>query len=418
MNRRKQPQRVPPPITFGDEALAGEAILRECPDELGVLLWKVARSVSLCAGLPERERATAYSDEARIRRAERLRVAEVGGALHEAISEASSVLEPGEVDLGVVARGCSSISRWALASERSGTALEFAQAAALICPGSPEFAYAVAGIARRRAEYPRAETWYRKAINVARAAKDRRTFTHAWLGFGTLHMLRGNYPAARAAFFRGLRAAKRGSLKELVGKAYHDLTDWATRMECSAEVDKYAQAALEAYGPGHARIPALAHDVAVHWMKRGYFAEALKVFQSIPDTFGGPDEQLAASMSRVRAAGGAGDRATFEAEWDRAQRLLENPLTAQRAASALVYMARGAEMLGEHERARRAAVEAKRLAEGRGEMKTITEAEAILDSVSHHTPHAEEETAKKRPPKIVRRLSEDFTIAMATASDG
>jgi tetratricopeptide (TPR) repeat protein len=379
---RRQPQRLPPPITWGASALDGGLILEEFPDDLGLVLWKTARSVHLWAELPHSERAEAFAPSAFQGRIRFLKQAVPDTGLRRLLESASDVLRGVAVDTVGIAAACRRLAEWADEGGKLATALEFMQAAAFVRPEDADLPLAVAKLARRSAEYARAETWYRQAISTARRTRNRSAFARAYLGLGITHRQRGAYPAARNALLRSLRAARRHSLREVVAMAYHELAGIGIRTSNASEVRRYTRAALEAYGPGNPGLTALAHDVAVFWMKLGYFPAALRVFSAIPASYGGATEQLALHANRVRAAGAVGDRDLFEDSWAEADQFILRADTAQTAADALVSMTRGAQSIGDWSRAEEAGRRARELAKQRGEFEQLAEADALLEAIT------------------------------------
>jgi tetratricopeptide (TPR) repeat protein len=302
--------------------------------------------------------------------------------LRHLLESAAGVLRGAAVETAEIAAACRRLAEWADEGGKLATALEFMQAAALVHPADADLPLAVAKLARRSAEYARAETWYRQAISTARRTRNGSAFARAYLGLGITHRQRGAYPAARNALLRSLRAARRHSLRDVVAMAYHELAGVGIRTSKASEVRRYTRAALEAYGPGNPGLTALAHDVAVFWMKLGYFPAALRVFSAIPANYGGATEQLALRANRVRAAGAVGDRDLYEDSWAEADQLLLRSDTAQTAADALVSMTRGAQSIGDWPRAEETGRRARELARQRGEFEQLAEADALLEAIA------------------------------------
>src|SRR5690606_25268000 len=125
-------------------------------------------------------------------------------------------------------------------------------------------------------------TWYRQAISRARKGRQWYEFSRSYIGMGTIFVLRGNYPAARKSLIRGLRAAKRFSIRPLAAAAYHELMVLAIQAARPIEVTRYAHSAILAYGKGNPRLPALAFDYGAFLMSKGHYAEALRTFRSVP----------------------------------------------------------------------------------------------------------------------------------------
>lgn len=410
MTRRRQPHRVPPPITFGSERLDGVAILEENAGPGSLDLWRLARRVHLIAMLPpqDRERFVGSSFELPLQSLQTAQMPrEVSAALIALVEDGAA-----PDSLVEVARA---VAKWADDLGRLGTAVEFMQAAALLRPEDPELANAVARLCRRRGDHPRAESWYRQGLWSARQRRDWRASARSHLGFGTLHIIRGNHPAARKAFMRGLRAAKRGGGRDLISAAYHELTVWAIRVQKPAEVSRFASFALQAYGPHHPRLPALAHDLGLMWMKQGYFREALEVFQTIPREFGELVDQLARAACQTRAASGIGDRHTYEAAWVDTLALIRSSSTVQSHASVYLDLAHAARNVNEYERARWAGELSLELAEARGETKVSVEAEGLLDSLAQPASDDAKGDSVKSADARTARLREDYLAAVTAA---
>jgi tetratricopeptide (TPR) repeat protein len=410
-SKRRQPQRLPPPITHGAEALDGEVILNEHPDELGLLLWKTVRSIRLWAELGEGERGRAFDQEAHHRRLERLNAASVPAEIAGPLTRAADVLHP-RARSATIAAACRSVAQWSSSQGAVGTAIEFLQAAALALPTDAALAHDLARLARTHAEYLRAETWYRQAIARARRAGQWYDFARAYIGLGNTFRLRGSFPQARKCLIRGLRAAKRFSHQPLVAAGYHDLMVLALNSGRPAEVTRYAHAALHAYGQGHSNLPALAFDYGAFILESGYFAEALRIFRSVPDTFGQPIHQLTRYSAIVRAAGALRDRSVYAEAWSAAEALIDRADVVSAATYALMDMARGAEGMGDVEAAERTALRSVEAASEHGETALEQEALAVLASARSAGALARSGTSGKEVPVDVLRLVEDFEVGL------
>jgi tetratricopeptide (TPR) repeat protein len=291
--------------------------------------------------------------------------------------------EPTQISEEMVALACRRVSQWADDEGLLTTALAFAQAAATVTPGDAGTAFAVGKLARRRAEHARAETWFRRTIALARQIGDWSTYSQAFLGLGNMYHQRGNLPAARRFLIRAMRAAQRNSLHSIEGSAQHDLFAVAGEADRNEEAHQWARGAYEAYGPHHSAMPRLAHDVAYWWIRRGYYAEALPVLDSVLPHFSQPGARVTVLGSIARAAGGLGQRERFREAWEAAHDLLRNT-TDEGAAQGLLDMAHGAATLGLWDKAETAAREALETGSRRNESKIRLTAESLLDSVRHH----------------------------------
>lgn len=379
--------RVPPALRRGDEVFEGLGILDEVSGERGLLLWQSLRDALLWAEAAEEEREALFAPDA-----ERTRMAMVlAAAPPEALEEPLAVLarmlaEATAIGEETVALAALRVSQWADEEGLMTTALSFAQAAATVTPGDPAAASRVARLARRRAEYARAETWYRRTIALARQVGDWATYSQAFLGLGNMAMVRGNLPGARRLLVRAFRAAQRNSLHHLEGMALQDLFGVAVEAGRPDDAQQYARAAFEAYGPLNPALPRLAQDVAYWWVTQGQAAKALPVLRSVLAriTDGDAPDRMATLGSIARATGILGEREEFRAAWDAVYDLLDQTGADVRAAQGLLDTAHGASSLGLWDRAETAAREALNIAGRRSEGKVRLAAEALLESVRHH----------------------------------
>jgi tetratricopeptide (TPR) repeat protein len=405
--------RIPPALTRGAESMPAIGILDEIPGDLGVLLWRSVRNVSLWAGTPPARRGALFDGGAAdVRESDAARV-EVEPEMVAPLSVMVRLLEsPGGMDVGRVVNACRRISAWAEQRGALATALEFMQAAALAAPQVAALAYAVGRLARRRAEYDRAESWFGRAVVQARRSRDWRSYALAFSGLGNLNVQKGNFPTAKRAHVRCLRAALRHDLHDLQGSAYHDL--FVTEIETGAggSADAFAEQAFRAYGEGNPRVPRLAYDVAYHWMLEGFFSDAQRLAQALERHFEAPAEQALVLGLVARSAGGAGDRVGFE----RARRGVEalpSGAGEDSAARALLGVAYGAASLGEWEMARDYAEKALHLATERREGRVVMAAEAALQSVSAGL------SAQANPPRpSATRLADAFVEALTRPAAG
>jgi tetratricopeptide (TPR) repeat protein len=389
----------------------GISILDEVSGDLGLLLWRSARNVTLWAETPAEQRATLFpGDAARSRIADLARV-DVPAELRGPLSVLTELLaRPGEVDLPRLVNACRRIAVWAEQRGELATALEFSQAAALAAPESASLAYAVGRLARRRAEYDRAESWYTRAAVQGRQSADWRSYALAFSGMGNLHMQRGNYPAARRSHLRCLHAAERNGLLELVGSAYHDLFLTAVENGAGSEADELAVLAFRAYGTRDKRIARLGYDVAYHWALQGYFARALKVAEALVLHMIDDSERAVVLGLIARAAAGLGLRDLFITAAAETRLLAEREGARETAARALLGVVYGAANLGEWELAQDVGMRAVNIARRRSEGRVLLAAEAALESVQNRYIAPLETTARSAAAEF---LAEDFVAALA-----
>jgi tetratricopeptide (TPR) repeat protein len=409
--RRRWRWHVPPALMHGADQLEGGEVLAEMDGAQAMVMWQLVRDVMLWGSADPEARAGLFVPGAHARWAAALEVAGVDAAVEQPLRAVAEVLRtPGTVTEAELTAACRAVSLWADERELLGTALAFAQAGAVASPRDAAMGYRVGLLARMRAEYPRAESWFRRVIGLGRQAKDWESYARAFLGLAGLYIQRGNYPAARRFLIRCLRAARRHGLRELQAKAYHDLFVIAMQTEQFADANELARLAFRAYGPRHPRIPALASDIALLWMLRGEFEPALAALQAAHAHLSHPCEQLLSWGNIARAAGGVGDRAAFDRAWDEIWSYAGEWHNRPNAPWALMDAARGAASLRDWPRAERASSTARDVAMRRQEAHALAEAESVLDQVGRRihaertAPAAEDTVAQSLAAELVRSL--------------
>lgn len=389
----------------GSDAIDSADVLRESEGALGVLLWKTVRSVRLWAELPARDRAGAYEGEVAQRREELIESVGVPERLAEPLGRASTVLR-GRARPSTVCKGCREIAAWAVEEGKLGTAVEFLQAAAVAAPADGTVAHEVARVARMRGEYSRAETWYREAISRARRSREWYEFSRSYIGLGIVYSLRGAYPQATKSLIRGLRAARRFSIRPLIAAAAHELVVVGIRTDRAPEVARYARVAVEAYGPGHERLPALAHDVAIFLLNSGYLTAAKRILTTTRAEYTRPIDRLGHWAALVRLGGALGDEALYREALARTEALLGEPCTGECTVPALLSIARGADSIGETDRALSAAERAAEIAKERGEARLQFTVEAELESLRNRSGTAAAARRHRTPRPLESLITE------------
>jgi hypothetical protein len=295
--------------------------------------------------------------------------------------------------------------------------LAFTQAAALTAASDARLSYAVGRMARQRAEYPRAETWFRRAILLGRQSGDWESYALAFTGLGKLYQQRGNLPSAQKAHLRAYRAARRKGLRNAQGMALHDLFVVAVERNEVRQAEEYAASALKAYGAGHPRLPFFAHDVAFFWIERGYFAPALTVLTALLPHFQQPTEQALVLAHIARAASGVRDSERFEDAWRRAWVLNMSAESAERAAAVFLALAEGAGAAADWDRAAQAAEHAIGIARAREESKIQASAEEILRSAREEAArHVEEPVVEPWMADHAEGLAANFAKSLRVAT--
>jgi tetratricopeptide (TPR) repeat protein len=364
------------PLTRTGTGAEAAEVLHEIAGEPGVVLWATLRDVMLYLATSATERAGLFPPGAGEARRAEVAAAGVDPALWAPLLVVAEMMDDAAgASRARVAHACRAIARWA-EDGAPATRLGFAQAASLARPGDPRLALATARLARDAADHARAETWFRRAVKLARG-KDWESYVRAFLGLGIMYYRGGNYPAAAVVAGRALRAARRRRLRAMEGEAHHDLMLIATEGKRISDAYTHAQAALEAFGPRHRRLPYLAHDVACCWSDEGRYHLALPVFTRLLPAFPAPAERVRVLANATRAAGGAGARDAYE-EYRAAvlAALREAPSEVSAEAELLLLVARADNLMGEWRRAEETAQRSIERATRRGENQTRLLAEA------------------------------------------
>ncbi|HEX6368793.1 MAG TPA: tetratricopeptide repeat protein [Longimicrobium sp.] len=413
--RRRWRWHVPPALMHGGESLEGAQVLDEVQGPLGLLLWETYRDVALWASTAPEERDGLFAAGAAATRRSSMDAAGADPALERALRGASVVLtDPAGAQEQDVMAACRQAADWAEQRGLLATAVTLATAAALASPAHAGAAFRVGQIARRNNQGARAETWFRRAVGLGRQAKDWLSYSEAFLGLGNLYKARGNYPAARRFHIRGLRAARRHALRDVQGRALHDLFTIAVETSPPAEAQELARLAFRAYGPRHPKLPALAHDVAYFWMSQGRFEPALEVFRAVLPHLHDASDRIICSGNVGRAAGATGDRAVFDEAWEQVWGAESEWDKLPLAAQALLELAHGASSLRDWGRAERAAESARDLGQRKGAGQVVIESEAVLDAARRK--RGVEQPVVSATPEDTQDLAADFVRSLRTVA--
>lgn len=377
--------RASPPLTnrIGEQGFGGREILDEYEGAAGLVLWQSFRDTELWATSPKKRGlfAEGQAVEERTRLIRELNEVEYHPIKAPLATLAQLITDepPQSVE---VAGGCEAVSLWSQERGRLGTATEYAQVASLAVPENALYAVRAARVLRIRAEYQRAWSWFEHAVFLARQSRDWQAYTEAYAGVGNLHIQVGNYPKARLAHKRCLRAARRNHLRDMMASAFHNLFILEMEVGAAEVAEKYAKRALEVYPLDSPALPRLARDMAWRWMVLGFFDRALPLAQEVLKHFTSPADRALVWSDIARAAAGAGQVDTFEDAWARTWVLISEHNVDPWPADILVNLAHAAAFVGETTRAERAAHQAVETARARKEGTLLFAAEAILDSLA------------------------------------
>jgi len=381
---RKSPP--PPAILHGpDETLDGANILDEMRNGVGVVLWQSLHDVILWASVPPGERRNLFRPESVRRRLAALVALGVDPPLEAALTSLAALsADPGTARPESVGAVCLQIARWAEANESVGTALAFAQGAAIASPGDAAAGFLAGCLARKQGERARAETWLRRSIVLGRRNGDRMTLFQACLVLAEMQAERGDLEGARGLFLRAFRGARRSGFRELKGQALHGLFRLAAAGGRVDEADSYARSTLHAYGRRHPRVPQVARDIGTFWLERGKFPEALSALRLLLPFARHPADRVEALAVVARAAAGAGNEEAFDDASREALQLLRRTPEEDLRSRPLLDLARGAAELQRWESAERAARLALDAAVRQGEDHASTRAQAMLSQSRKH----------------------------------
>lgn len=348
---------LPPPWTREPgEMLEGMFVLEELPPDLALALWTAFRDVMLWAGTPEERRAGLFSPGAEARRPRIDGELRLPPALIPPLTTLATVVShPGQVGEQVVSLSCLDVARWAREQRAMGTAVSFAQAAALAWPGAAAPALEVGRLLVEWGRLPRAETWLRRAIGLARRARDWESYGGAYVSLGEIYLRFAGRAAARdaaqaprrlesaARFYEmASRVSRRHRLRQVRAQAMHGLMRvWMETGELE-QADRAAHLARRAYGRVNPRLPELELDMARLMLRREEHERAIPMLQRHVEMTQDDDRRLACGAMLAHAAALAGDRPLYERSWSAAWALLDGRRPAPVLAEALVHLGRAA----------------------------------------------------------------------------
>jgi tetratricopeptide (TPR) repeat protein len=374
--------RIPPAVLRDySEPFDGWRIFQEVRNDVGVALWHMVRDVELWATTPEREGL--FSPGAAGRRRELLRAAKPPPPLAPALDVlAGLVAYPVEASADAVSLACERVARWAEARQAHSTALAFAQAAALALPESSRAAVEVGRLAAIAGDKPRAESWFRRAVALARREENRSTYALAWVELGDLYAGTGLERRARWAYTRAFRMARRTSVYTVRGRALWGVARLEMRAGRYAEAERALWKARRAFLEGDSLHAAFTHDraeVAV-WQGRG--AEAAPMLRRLLIGREDPVDRLRTLALLALCAAQAGDTAAVGELWHQAEPMTHAAPPGEGVAVALLDLARAALDVGHRRFADASAGRAAEMARQHGPARVVEHADALVDAAS------------------------------------
>ncbi|MBB4637643.1 hypothetical protein [Longimicrobium terrae] len=371
------------PLAIPDTTVLGAAILDETPDHFALHVFQALRLTFAWAAGPDV--SGAEFDHANLAEWESdvLQTTGVDEALWAPVSViASELARPAELEPERLSHACLAVVDWAVGEQAFGTAVLFAEAAAVVWPNNARLAWICGKIYRERQNLSLAGMWFRRAKRVAVWTGDAELQATALNSLGNLKVHLGDLVAGRQLLLSAARVAKRERLHERQAKVLHDLLAVCIYDGSYDEGERYAAKAFSAYGPHHPNVINLAFDVALLWNQQGRFSRALPVFKALRDRFLDDDRHLRLLVSTARAAGASGDPAAFHEVWTQAWAMMDRGAVQHLRAAAPLELALGALSLGLWQHAELALKVSSDAARELREGETLARAEALLERLA------------------------------------
>jgi tetratricopeptide (TPR) repeat protein len=370
------------PIAVPDGTVFGAVIIKEVPHSFALHVFHALRMTMAWAAGPEASGIEFDTMDLWEWEVEVLQTEGVDEALWAPVSViAGELTRPALLEPERLAHACLAVMDWALGAEAHGTALLFAEAAAVVWPSNARLAWICGKAHRERNDFAGAETWLKRAKRVAVWTGDWDLQALAITSLGNLKVRLGDLATGRELLLSALRLAKRKRLGERQAKASHDLLLVCIYDGRFEDAEKHATQAFTSYGPAHPSIIDLAFDVTVLWNHQGQFARALPVLKALHARFTAADRRLRVLVSTARAAGAVGDTDTFHKAWADAWTLIDSGSVDHLRAAAPLEIGLGALSLGLWEHAEVALTTSRDAAKERREGETLVRAEASLDNL-------------------------------------
>jgi tetratricopeptide (TPR) repeat protein len=333
---------------------------------------------------------------------------------------AGELAQPPDVNPEVLTSACLAVTDWALGCDADGTALLFAEAAAVVWPNNARLAWLCGKMYRERQQFGRAEMWLRRARRVAVWTGDWELQAQAVNSLGNLKVRLGDLAGGRELLLSAARLAKRKRLRERLAMAHHDLFVVATYAGQFSEAESHAQQAFAAYDPDHPNLLRLAFDVAHWWTQQGQFSRALQVLKVLRGRFADPECQLQVLASTARAAGALNNSSSFHDAWAQAWKLIDSGVADRLRAAAALELGLGALNLDLREHAEHALNIARDAARELREGDTLARAESALDHLARHTLHhvVRQKQTILQPTDLATRLARSVDAQVHVAKAG
>ena len=252
----------------------------------------------------------------------------------------------GEIDAEALRLACVQLSRWAEGRGAGGTALWFAQAAALTDPTSAERAVEIGQLALAQGRLLQAETWLRRTIGMARRSGEWHAYATAFVHLAEILARRGDTARARSACLRAVRASRRHGVPEVYRLARIGLMRIAMQEGAHATALSLADNIRRGWNPAHPDYPSFALEYAGLKLRQDDAAAAASTLKALMLRPLEPLQRLRTASLLARAAATVHDVPTTLAAWDETERLLRGRADDASTAAALLDLAHAAESGG------------------------------------------------------------------------
>jgi tetratricopeptide (TPR) repeat protein len=372
-----------PPAILRDheEPFDGWCIFREVRGELGVALWHMVRDVDLWATTEPRD--ALFSPGAAVRRRDLLDAADAPRELAAALDVlAGLVAYPLEANAEAVSLACGRVARWAEQRKAHSTALAFGQGAALALPECSRAAVEVGRLAALRGDVPRAESWLRRAVGLARREPDRTTYALAWTELGDLFAGLHRDVRARRAYARAIRMARRAGASGVRGRALWGVGRLEIRAERYPEAGAAFHAARRSFPEGHPTRAAFMHDRAELAVRQGRGVDAAPALRRLLIAREEPADRLRTLALLALCAAQANNPTAVSEVWHPAETYLVLATPGEAVTLALLDLARAALLVGNRRLADVTTRRAEAMARQHGLACLSAHAAALLDRAS------------------------------------
>ena len=374
------------PLEVRGPGMEGAAIVEELAPAVALVLLKTLRLVNawsrgpdIVGDLVRRKQMSSWEEQALL--------SSIDEQLRAPVAViASAMKKPARADAKQVAECCFAITDWALEQGAEGTALHFAEAAALAWPENARYAWVAGRLLRNASRFSEAEIWLKRAARVATWRDDREAQDLALNSLGNLYAQIGRFTDAQRCLDRAFTAARRHKLRDRESAVTHDLLMLHAFTGRWHRAEEMALRSFDLHPPNHPNLLKLAHDTAQLWIETGRADLSLTILYTLLPRFHGPEERLRALASTIYAAGFTNERTTYDAAQPEAMQIIADMGDSPGALSgALLDIGIGAACMGDWDRAAEILNFTFASARDAGIEGVATKAEAALDNVARRT---------------------------------